>query len=117
MTVIGALSSFRKRGEMSPHKRAWSYAFFRPSDRGIVARWRSYQMPIPIQRARQLPDCGRLTQQLALRATRAGIGLRHPIFGHMSNIAQRQRARKKIVIAWALQDEASGQVGIQEEQS
>jgi hypothetical protein len=25
MTVIGALSSFRKRGEMSPHKRACRY--------------------------------------------------------------------------------------------
>jgi hypothetical protein len=27
MTVIGALSSFREPGEMSPHKRPWEYRF------------------------------------------------------------------------------------------
>jgi hypothetical protein len=38
---------------------------------------------------------------LALRnATSARIGLRHPIFGHLSNIAQRQHARRVIVLAW-----------------
>jgi hypothetical protein len=37
MTVIGALSSFRELGKMSPHKRAWIPAFSHPSDPGIVA--------------------------------------------------------------------------------
>jgi hypothetical protein len=42
----------------------------------------------------------KLTQHLALRnATSARIELRYPIFGHLSNIAQRERARKEIVIA------------------
>jgi hypothetical protein len=67
---------------------------------GIISS--NADLSIPIQRAGQPPDCGRFTQHL---------------FGHLSNIAQRQRARKKIVIAWTLQDEASGQVGIQEEHS
>lgn len=34
-------------------------------------------------------------------------GLRQPIFGHLSNIAQRERARKEIVTSWGLQDRAS----------
>jgi hypothetical protein len=33
--------------------------------------------------------------------------LRQPIFGHLSNIAQRERARKEIVTSWGLQDRAS----------
>jgi hypothetical protein len=53
----------------------------------------------------------KLTQHLALRnATTGVIGLRHPIFGHLSNIAQRQPVRKETVIAWGLQDRASDQV-------
>ena len=32
------------------------------------------------------------------------IGLRHAIFGHLSNIAQRQRVRREIVLPWGLQD-------------
>ena len=34
-----------------------------------------------------------------------GIGLRHLIFGYLSNIAQRQYARKETVITWGLRIE------------
>jgi len=35
MTVMGALSSFRKRGEMSPHKRACVYEYRVNSQKGL----------------------------------------------------------------------------------
>jgi hypothetical protein len=51
MTVIGALSSFRRRDEMSPHKRASAIALFCPvADQAIGAtrRTRSNQAPAPL---------------------------------------------------------------------
>ena len=57
-------------------------------------------LSIPIRRVEPAFGLPKLTQHLALRdATSAKIGLRHPIFGYLSNIAQRQHARKEI-LAW-----------------
>ncbi len=40
MTVIGALSSFRELGKMSPHKRAWDDPFSKAFGTAILARCR-----------------------------------------------------------------------------
>jgi hypothetical protein len=37
MTVIGALSSFRKLGEMGPHKRAWGMSMSRSNS--VLETW------------------------------------------------------------------------------
>ena len=77
MTVIGALSSFRKRGEMSPHKRAFRHldekSAFRSCGRDLVeffnsTGWAFYvQVVVPMR----LPDVARLPGSHLLQA---GLG-------------------------------------------
>jgi hypothetical protein len=74
MTVIGALSSFRKRGEMSPHKRACRHMHGK-------------RKPMNENSYRSEPDAGTRYTRAAMRLRRCTVEhpfatIKYRIFGH-----------------------------------